>query len=149
MIDVRIVFLKLDITQIKKIFSYSILSTKVFIKNQKSLLIKEEEDKYKHVPKILSSVLDRIVQIKNENKLPNSYIHSCFITLIKWTRTQEMRLMELKEQVNIGNYNFSHVSDLLILIELLFDWLESNIEYIINNKRISKFDKDIHRLSLI
>jgi len=103
------------------------------------------QEKYKQVPKILSVIFDRILDIKTESNLLKLDIYLSFSKLSKWTKTQEKILISLKERINQGDYNLSDINDIYIFIELLFDWLSDNIYYVISTKTISRFDKKVHK----
>ena len=135
----------LDVERTKRIFFSKKPSIKEFIKNQKNMLIKEEQEIFKHVPKILSVTLDRIIEIQKENNYTKEYIYDSFLNLSVWTNTQEKALHNVKQHINIGNYDLKDISDINILIELLYDWLLSDIDYIINIKSVDKFDSKLHQ----
>ena len=88
--------IKLDIESIKKIINGKKYDIKEFIKNQKLLLIEEEEKIYKHVPKILSKILDKIVDIKRENNTSYEKLYSYFFNLDSWTDEDEKKLIQVK-----------------------------------------------------
>ena len=135
----------LDITIIKQIYTDRKLSIKEFIKNQKLILIEEELEKYKHVPKIFSVILDRVIEIQSETNCDNKKIYECFTTPQKWTNSQEQLLNHRKNLINISNYFLNDINDIYFLVELLYDLLNQGIHYIINPKNVSMIDTAIHK----
>ena len=112
-------------------------SIDVYLKRQEDLLYGEELKKYGFVPKLIAKVLDRICFLKKKHNLDNIMIYKLFQgLLIDWNDELENILVAMKNMINKSNWVlFEETENLMIIIELLFDWFEDCVEYVISPER--------------
>ena len=137
-----------DIDLSKMIFSNKRLSTKEFLKNQTIVILKHEEEIYKYAPKILTCIFDKIYQLHTEQNIAKLIIYESFSKLQQWSSIQEEILKTTINFINNGEYNFSLIKDINILVELLYDWLNKQIMFVINPKKVMDLnEKTINAIS--
>ena len=112
-------------------------SIDVYLKKQEDLLFGEELKKYGFVPKLIVKVLERICFLKKKHNLDNIMIYKLFQgLLIDWNDELENILVAMKNMINKSNWIlFDETENLMIIIELLFDWFEDCVEYVISPER--------------
>jgi hypothetical protein len=115
------------------------LNLEYFMKNQTDVLFGEDHKKYQYIPKLISMVLERIIELKTSHKISKADIYSAMYFPPNWTSIQEDHLLILKKRINENNYDsFNDFDDLAVLVQLLYDWLEDCVKYIINPGKIDK-----------
>ena len=112
-------------------------SIDVYLKKQEDLLFGEELKKYGFVPKLIVKVLERICFLKKKHNLDNIMIYKLFQgLLIDWNDELENILVAMKNMINKSNWVlFDETENLMIIIELLFDWFEDCVEFVISPER--------------
>ena len=109
----------------------------VYLKRQEDMLFGEESSKYGFVPKLITKTLERILSLKNKYCLENIVIYKLFAgVIVDWNEDLENVLVTMKNTLNKNNWElFDQTENLVILTELLFDWLEDCVEYVISPER--------------
>ena len=109
----------------------------VYLKKQEDLLFGEELNKYGFIPKLIVNVLEKISILKKKYNLDNLMIYKFFQgDLIDWNDELENILRAMKKMIDKNNWKlFEETENLMILIELLFDWFEDCVEYVISPER--------------
>ena len=112
-------------------------SIDVYLKRQEDLLFGEESRKYGYIPKLITCILEKIIEIKEKNNLENLLIYKILQgLLLDWNDEFESVLTLLKATLNRNNWMlFNETENLMILSELLFDWIEDCVEYLISPER--------------
>jgi protein tyrosine/serine phosphatase len=114
----------------RPIFLNDQMNIELFMKYQNDLLYGEECNKYEFIPKLISVVLEKMIDLlKAEITTPEEI----YIAMLEPQSNSEKEntLIRLKSQINKGEWDCL-VDDVTILIHLLFDWLQDNINYIIS-----------------
>ena len=111
-----------------------------FLKRQEDLLFGEEKRKYGFVPRILIKYLEKILELKIKYNLENLVVYRILQGLIiDWNEDLEKVLTSMKMMINKNNWVlFDQTENLVILTELIFDWLEDSVDYTISQERTSE-----------
>ena len=109
----------------------------VYLKRQEDLLFGEQSRKYGYIPKLITKILVKIIEIKNTNNLSNLHIYRILQGIIlDWNNDLESVLLFIKSTLNKNNWTlFEETENLRILSELLFDWIEDCVEFLISPER--------------
>ena len=104
------------------------------------MLYGNEYFKYGFVPKIIVKVLEKIMDLKNNCFCDKITIYKVIEgIIIEWNDEFENILMKMKDLINKGDWDFfDKNNNLIITVELLFDWFEDCVEFIINRERTEK-----------
>ncbi len=113
------------------------VSIDVYLKRQEDLLFGDELKKYGFVPKLIVKVLEKITLLKKKYNLDCLMIYKLFQgILIDWNDELENILCAMKKMINKSNWKlFEETENLILIIELLFDWFEDCVEYVISLER--------------
>ena len=112
----------------------------VYLKKQENILFGFELEKYGYIPKLLLKVLEKIQMIKYKNNLSN-------VTIYKFILNYEMEINEdienilkmMKFKINNNDWGlFDNNYNLTIVLELMFNWLEEHVEFVISLERTKK-----------
>ena len=111
-----------------------------FLKRQEDLLFGEEKRKYGFVPRILIKYLEKILELKIKYNLENLVVYRILQGLIiDWNEDLENVLTSMKLMINKNNWVlFDQTENLVILTELIFDWLEDSVDYTISQERTAE-----------
>ena len=111
-----------------------------FLKRQEDLLFGEEKRKYGFVPRILIKYLEKILELKIKYSLENLVVYRILQGLIiDWNEDLENVLTSMKMMINKNNWVlFDQTENLVILTELIFDWLEDSVDYTISQERTAE-----------
>ena len=109
----------------------------VYLKRQEDLLYGEETKKYGFVPKLITKTLEKISSVKEKYSLDNLIIYQILEgEMINWNEELENILIIMKRLLNKNNWElFDATENLLIINEILFDWMEDAVEWIISPER--------------
>ena len=90
-----------------------------------------------NVPLFLLYIFDRIIQLKNKNKIDDKTMN--ILLSDKVIKKEEENIIErIKKEINKYNWeSINKIEDIKILGKLLFAWLNNSINYVINPKDIS------------
>ena len=112
-------------------------SIDVYLKRQEDLLFGDELNKYGFIPKIIVKVIEKICFLRKKYNLDNAMIYKFFQgVLIDWNDELENILCAMKKMINKNNWTlFEQTENIILIIELLFDWFEDCVEYIISPER--------------
>ena len=112
----------------------------IFIKRQEDILFGNELKKYGCVPKIIIKCLEKILINKEKFNIDNKYIYEIIIgEKMEWNKDLEELLFEIKNLINKNNWVlFENCENLTIIIELLYDWFEDSVEFVISPERTKK-----------
>ena len=113
------------------------VSIDVYLKRQEDLLFGDELKKYGFIPKLIVKVLEKISFLKKKYNLDCLMIYKFFQgILIDWNDELENILLAMKNMINKSNWKlFEETENLILIIELLFDWFEDCVEYVISIER--------------
>ena len=109
----------------------------VYLKRQEDLLFGEEANLYGFIPKIITRIFEDIIKIKIKYKIDNlSIIKLIKGIYIEWNDDLENMLFLLKKYLNRNDWSLFNINENLILfIELLFDFCEDSTFFIINPEK--------------
>ena len=112
-------------------------SIDVYLKKQEDLLFGNELNKCGFVPKLIIKVLEKVCLLKKKYNLDNIMVYKFFQgVLIDWNDELENILCAMKKSINKNNWKlFEENENLMLIIELLFDWFEDCVEYVISPER--------------
>ena len=115
-------------------------SIDVYLRRQEDLLYGNEYFKYGFVPKIIVKVLQKIMDLKNKFVYDKIDIYKVIEgIIIEWNDELENILLEMKSLINKGDWDyFDKNNNLTVIVELLFDWFEDCVDFIINRERTEK-----------
>ena len=112
----------------------------IFKINEKMLDIGEYKFKYfsenkyiKYVPIFLLYIFDRIIQIKNENKINETHVYNSILNYKDISKEEKIKIKKIINEIN--NYNWEEINkcdNLKLLGYLLFKWMNHSIKYILN-----------------
>ena len=105
----------------------------VYLKRQEDLLFGEEANLYGFIPKIITRIFEDIIKIKIKYKIDNlSIIKLMKGIYMEWNNDLENMLFLLKKYLNKNDWSLFNINENLILfIELLFDFCEDSNYFII------------------
>lgn len=107
------------------------------MKAQKDMLFGEDLNKYKYIPKLLATILEKKIRLKNDSKSSLQDMYQKMFMTENWTDEQEDQLHALKVEINSGNWqNIHDLQDILLSTQLLYDWLEDSVLYVINPEKL-------------
>ena len=111
-----------------------------YLKKQEDILFGEELEKIGYIPIIIEKSLDKIIELKNKLKINKVLIYKLIQgELIDWNEQLENLLVELKLLINQNKWEkFDLNENLIIVIELMFDWFEDCVKFVINPERTDK-----------
>ena len=109
----------------------------VYLKRQEDLLFGEEANLYGFIPKIITRIFEDIIKIKIKYKIDNlSIIKLMKGIYMEWNNDLENMLFLLKKYLNKNDWSLFNINENLILfIELLFDFCEDSTFFIINPEK--------------
>ena len=109
----------------------------VYLKRQDDLLFGDEAKIYGYIPKIITRILEEIIKIKIKYKIDNITIVKLLKGVyLEWNNELENILFLLKQFLNKNDWNLFNANENLILfVELLFDFFEDSTFYIINPEK--------------
>ena len=115
-------------------------SIDVYLRRQEDLLYGNEYFKYGFVPKIIVKVLNKIMDLRNNLVCDKITIYKVIEGIvIEWNDELENELLNMKNLLNKGDWDyFDRNNNLIVVVELLFDWFEDCVEFIINRERTKK-----------
>ena len=107
----------------------------------------------KSVPLFLMYIFDSIIDIKNKNKIDDYSLYKCLNGSLVVDENGNGNELISTIAKNINEYNWEILyscEDPIILCELLYQWLKTSIQYVIDPKEISEIsDNDMKELSQI
>ena len=100
------------------------------------------EDNYiKYIPVFLLYIFDRIIQIKNKDKLSEKNIYDNILNENAYKEDEE-KINNIIGEINKSNWEeVNKCEDLKLLNNILFKWLNHSIKYVINPKDISNLSE--------
>ena len=109
----------------------------VYLKRQDDLLFGDEAEIYGYIPKIITRILEEIIKIKIKYKIDNlSIVKLLKGVYLEWNNELENILFLLKQFLNKNDWNLFNANENLILfVELLFDFFEDSTFFIINPEK--------------
>jgi len=103
----------------------------------------DDQHKFQHVPKIILVILERIQDVKLKKNLSNMNIYKSLNGSSDWDDNFENQIVELKMNMNRGNWNFiNEIDNINILIEIFYDWLEDCVHHLIDPNKVIKIYQD-------
>jgi len=95
-----------------------------------------------NVPIFLLYIFDRIIQIKNEQKIDDKNMNN-YLTLQDIKQQEEKIIEDVIKEINKYNWDIIYATkDIKILGNLLFKWLHNSINYVLNPKEIELINKE-------
>jgi hypothetical protein len=114
-----------------------------YIKHQLDLIPQLDSHKYLHIPRILIDIIERLTSLITEKDHEHITIYQCFNGNHEWKDEYEQILTHLKNSINKGVWDcLGEMDDILILIELLYDWLDDNVTFIIHTNNLDSIFKN-------
>ena len=115
-------------------------SIDVYLRRQEDLLFGNEYFKYGFVPKIIIKVLEKIIELNQKFNYDKVMIYKVIEgIIIDWNDELENELLNLKNLINKGDWDsFDKNNNLIVIIELLFDWFEDCVDFVISRERTEK-----------
>ena len=112
----------------------------IYLKRQEDILFGIELKKYGFIPKIIAKVLEKIEIIRVKHNITNIKIYSYIQGgSNEWNDKLEETLSVLKSLINKNDWDlFEKNENIILFVELLFDWFEDCVEYIISPERTEK-----------
>jgi hypothetical protein len=110
-----------------------------FMKNQNDLLFGDDSKKCEFVPRLISVVLEKIIDLYDQDEVTRQDIYTGMFYPESWTEENENLLISLKTQLNLGKWEVLNSKDdieIKVLAQLLYDWLEDSVFYVINPEKI-------------
>lgn len=121
----------------RTVFTANKVSIEHFMKNQKDILYGNELIKYEYIPKIIAVVLEKLIEMMKEKKLGKLQLYNLMDYPEDWNDMKEDCLHNLKLSINKNMWEpFNRLEDPAVIIQLLYDWLEDSINYVINPEKI-------------
>ena len=92
-----------------------------------------------YVPKIIVKCCDKIISLKNNFKIKNEELYNLLINQNNITQNEYNEIVLIKKELNKNIWeSFDKSENLLVIIELLYIWLNSYVINCINPKKIEK-----------
>ena len=109
----------------------------VYLKRQEDLLFGYEANLYGFIPKIITRTLEEIIRIKLKYKIDNvSIIKIIKGVYMEWNNDLENILFLIKKFLNRNDWGlFDSNENLILFVELLFDFCEDSTYFIINPEK--------------
>lgn len=125
----------------KDIIIFKINEEMLDVSNYK-LVFFGENNYIKYIPVFLLYVFDRVIQIKNKDKISEKSMYDIFLNE-NASKDDEEKINNIIEEINKNNWEeVNKCEDLKLLNNILFKWLNHSIKYVINPKEISNLNKD-------
>ena len=94
----------------------------------------------KYIPKILLICINKIIEIKNKNRITNNELYQILNGMNKISQEEIKELGKIKNEINKNNWEILIQNEnSLILTELLFSWMNECVIECINPKKIERF----------
>ena len=92
-----------------------------------------------YVPKIIVKCCDKIISLKNNFNIKNEELYNLLINQNNITQNEYNEIVLIKKELNKNIWeSFDKSENLLVIIELLYIWLNSYVINCINPKKIEK-----------
>ena len=116
----------------------------VYLKRQDDLLFGDEAKLYGYIPKIITRILEEIIRIKIKYKIDNLSIVKLLKGVnLEWNNELENILFLLKQYLNKNDWSLFNANENIILfVELLFDFFEDSTFFIINPEKTDQICKE-------
>ena len=100
------------------------------MKNQNDLMMDNNQESLNGIPKLIYEVLSASADV------PEELIIESLLLSEEWTEDHEFDLGILKKEINDGNWkDFYESKSFQMKVQLLYDWLEDNVVYVISPER--------------
>jgi hypothetical protein len=110
-----------------------------YMKNQNDLLYGEDLKRHEFIPKLISVVLEKVENMLIKGLTTIEHIYQCMFYPEEWTDDEESILVSIKREINMGDWsclNDDETVEVKLLFQLLYDWLEDCVDYVINPDKI-------------
>ena len=98
----------------------------------------------KSVPLFLIYIFDAIIDIKQKNNIDDYSLYRCLNGSVEMDEHGNELINAITSNINKYNWDILYTcEDPIILCELLFQWLQDSIEYVIDPKNISEMNNDL------
>lgn len=109
-----------------------------FLKKQNNLPSEKLEQQVMWMPKLLVTLMQRIIKVKEIFNYDNMKVYLTLSTAGLEDYQHEDKVVKMKKLINLGMWEIiENESDLDILTILMIDWLEDCVTYIIDKARLS------------
>ena len=138
----------LVISDLREVFTKEKKDVFVFINHQNELLLKSYNNQIEYentyVPFVIPICLNRILEMKKTKQVSNYYIYKALNGSLELTEEIHANLDSIINNINSGNWNsLKRCSDILVISELLFIWLDECVYSCIFPSTINEiFDKN-------
>ena len=107
-----------------------------FVKNQ--MLFDNSTSEHRFCPLIVNMTLSRLSVLRMT--MDENIFFTRLVSMASWTEAEESELIELKLNLNKGLFKeIMEVDSPSVLTELLFDWIEDDVESVIEPEKIRKY----------
>ena len=97
----------------------------------------------KSVPLFLIYIFDSLIDIKNKNQIDDFSLYKCLNGSLEVNENGNELITTMAKNINEYNWDILYsCEDPIILCELLYEWLNNSIQYVIDPKNISEINCD-------
>jgi hypothetical protein len=139
----------LDLIRAREVFTDQKHDCDFFIKHQLDLIQQSDSHRFYHIPRLVIVVFDRLNYLIDDKEHDLMTIFQCLNGNHEWKDNYEQILASMKLSINKGIWScIDEMDDILVLIELLYDWLDDSVNYIVNTSNLiyifkNNFEKEL------
>jgi hypothetical protein len=120
-----------------------------YIKHQLDLIPQLDSHKFQHIPRIIVAILERVGCIIHQKGIDKANVYQCLNGNHEWKDEYENSLNHLKSAINHGVWScINETDDIIILIEMLFDWIDDSVTCVFNSSTLDSIFKNNFDLEL-
>ena len=133
----------------RKIFSGSAIELQTFLANQREFLVGQEIEEFAYLPKIIAKSFTRIYEILKSDPSVSNFKRLTLPT-VNDSAFFETSLEDHKDKINLLDWSsLQNEDNLSLVVELLYEWLEINVDTIVQISTIEMLLSDDEFLSLV
>jgi hypothetical protein len=108
--------------------------------------------KFQHIPRIVVAILERVACLIHQKGIPKATVYQCLNGNHEWKDEYENALSQLKGSINRGVWScINETDDILVLLEILFDWLDDSVTCVFNYTTLdtlfkNDFEKELNKM---
>ena len=138
-------FVHIVITRLYEIFPQEQYDVNVYLKNQNDVAPKAM--RYDHnllyIPQLITISLLRILELRNEMNIDDVYLYKALNGGFEVSDEKYAQISNIMLEINENNWeSLKQVTDVIIIAEMLFIWMDECVRYCISPNSIAEIFKD-------
>ena len=96
-----------------------------------------------YIPQLITTSLLRILELRNEMNIEDEYLYKALNGGFEVSDEKYAQISNIMLEINENNWeSLKHVTDVIIIAEMLFIWMDECVRYCISPKSIAEIFKD-------